>query len=324
VRNLLVTATILAAAVAGCTGGKGSVGGDTGDGVGDPEGDAETVELAGTCDLADRYGGFLVGVFVDEGYSVVDGSVADGVVPITVFEQVAEEGDCLLLKRNNPYCHPSCEGDETCDFDGNCIPYPVDQDMGTVTIAGLANAVTMEPLSPGYTYFDTSLPHPCFEAGDLIELKTSKGTWAPVTLHGVGVTLLEPEDAVWNVYESTDLTLFWDAPTSEVRSHVWLQLNIDQHGASPINVSCEFDDDGEGVVPATLIDALLSAGVTGFPSGSLTRRTVDSATVGDGCMEFIVSSLRTGEVDVYGYTPCFTDKDCPKGQECNKEIQICE
>jgi hypothetical protein len=109
-----------------------------------------------------------------------------------------------------------------------------------------------------------------------------------------------------------------------VRSEAYLTINIDQHGVTPTALFCSFADDGEGTVPASLLKTLIGQGVTGFPDGSLTRRTVDSTAVGDGCEELVVSSLHDADVNVVGYTPCNNDKMCPDGQHCNLELERCE
>ena len=110
--------------------------------------DPATVPLAGACDLAEDFGGFQV-VSAESG-SAVEGDVSDGVVPQSVLEEVQRSGDCYVLRRNNPYCEPACEAGETCDFDGQCLPYPTKQDLGTVTMTGLTQAVSMEPVFPGH------------------------------------------------------------------------------------------------------------------------------------------------------------------------------
>ena len=289
-----------------------------------PEGDPATIELAGGCPMESDLGGFVVEAYED--YSIVDGSVADGVVPITVLELKTSEGDCQVLRRNNPYCKPLCEAGFTCDFNGDCIPYPEDQDLGTVSVAGLLEDVVMEPLQPGFTYFDTSLPNPAFLPGDLIELRMPDGVYGPVTLHGVGIDeLVSLDKDGWVLVDGVDMTVHWQPPDAEVsRGVVDLSVNIDQHGNSPATVVCTFEDDGEGTVPGAVISALFDLGVSGFPSGTLSRRTADKTDITGGCMDFWVASPRTVSVDVDGYTPCFSDKDCPKGQECNLELQICE
>ena len=74
-----------------------------------------------------------------------------------------------------------------------------------------------------------------------------------------------------------------------------------------------------------MVTALVDAGVSGFPTGSLSRQTADSVTVDGECMDFVVSSPRRAkEVRVEGFTPCDEPSDCPPGQECNFEIELCE
>ncbi len=282
----------------------------------------EPVELAGVCPLDSRYGAFLVEVQTD--FSFVDGSVADGVVPVTILEEVEVVEACRLLKRNNPFCTPPCGPGQTCDHDGSCIPFPEPQDLGTVEITGLADEALLEPLQPGNSYFTTTLPHPAFEGGAAIHMTSTDGVFGELDLRGVGVDPLDMAKPEWNIEESKDLTISWPAPVTDgVPSVVRVDINIDQHGNSPIVLQCDFPDTGEAVVSAQLVDALLTSGVSGYPNGRLSRRTVDSAPVGDGCMEFIVSSPRVPDVRVTGHTPCKADADCPDGETCNKAIETC-
>ncbi len=285
--------------------------------------DPATVPLAGACDLAEDFGGFQV-VSAETG-SAVEGDVSDGVVPQSVLEEVQRTDDCFVLRRNNPYCEPSCAAGETCDFNGECLPYPTKQDLGTVSLAGLTQAVSMEPVFPGNTYYDTTLPTPPFDAGQLIALDMPGGVYGPLTLYGVGVEPLVSNDALWSVEAGQDLVVHWEAPVGDVvRSEVGLSVNVDQHGTSPGAVYCTFEDDGEGTVPATLIDFLVEAGVTGFPSGSLERRTQDQGAAGQGCMDLTIVAPISVEVDVVGFTPCVDDRDCPDDLACNLELQVCE
>ena len=298
----------------------------TADTPADPGVDAGPVTLAGPCSLATRYGGFLVQS--DDLFGYVDGAVSNGVIPVTILEEVGVEGDCKLLKRNNPFCSPPCGPGDTCDFDGSCITFPEPQDLGTVTLDGLVDGtISMDPVQPGNTYFNTSVPNPPFAPGAALTLRTgASGTWGAQVLHGVGFEPLSlGTDTEWSVAQATPLTITWTPPSdTESPARVALMLNIDQHGNSPYNLVCEFDDTGSAEIPASLIDQLLTAGVSGFPNGSLTRRTVDSAQVGDGCMEFVVGALAVPDVRVTGHTPCNSTNDCPSGQTCNVPINTCE
>jgi len=296
---------------------------DTDSGLAPPEGDPAAVELSGPCPMDSDLGGFVVEAY--EEYSIVDGSISNGIVPITVLQVMGTYGDCQVLRRNNPYCDPLCESGFTCDFDGSCIPYPEEQDLGIVSIAGLLQDVIMEPLEPGYSYFDTTLPNPAFLPGALLEFRMPDGVYGPVVLHGVGVDPLVAVEETWTLVEGQDLSIYWEPPTAKVqRSSIDLSVNIDQHGNTPATVVCTFDDDGEGILSGEAIAQMYSLGVSGFPSGSLSRRTADSALIDGGCMDFSVGAPRTVAVDVDGFTPCFDDSDCPDGQTCNQKLQICE
>jgi hypothetical protein len=288
----------------------------------DTAGPPEAAALAGACPSATDLGGFTVDAYED--YTAVSGEVDDGVVPASVLTEAVTEGECALYTRENPYCSPSCSGDEVCDTDGTCLPYPLAQDLGRVTIAGLAARVRMDPVEPGNTYFDTTLPHPGFAPGDAVELTTEGADFPSFTLHGYGVTQLIPGEATWTLTAGDATTLTWDAPGGATPAAVELTLSVDQHGATPAQLSCTFADDGAGEVPAGVVTALVDAGVTGYPQGSLVRRTMDRVELDAGCADLRVGWVtRPDDVTVTGHTPCGRDEDCPEGQTCDTAIETC-
>lgn len=295
----------------------GDTGGDTGGGY-----TADDVPLDGACIDADHWGAFLVDS--NEDYAYVTGSVSDGVVPASVLTNVLTSGGCTIWRRENPFCDPGCEPGYTCAFDGTCVPYPTAQDLGVVEVFGLSSAVAMEPVTPGYTYFDTSLANPPWEPGALVTVASGGGAFAPFQLYGVAPASLAPVSMDWLVVEGEPLAVAWDAPAGPVRTEVALTLRLDQHGTTPSSVECVFDDDGSGEVPADVLAELMSRGVTGFPAGDLVRRTVDSAEVGEGCVDLTVTSSRLAFVEIEGYTPCRDDRECPEGQTCNEALERCE
>lgn len=280
-------------------------------------GDPATVALSGACPLAERVGGFEVSV--NELYSTVGGAVADGVLPISVLTPVASAGECTLLRRENPSCVPTCEPGQTCDFDGTCIDYPDNLDLGHVRIDGLADPVDMTADPVGNTYFDTTLTHPVFTPDTYIELTTDSG----ITLHGVGVEPLLPTSTDWTIGVDP-LVVTWAPPTGLGRSTVQVRLTIDQHGLTPLSLVCEAEDDGELAVDSGLITTLLEAGVTGYPNGRLSRHSLDRASTDAGCVDLAVSEELLPVVSVEGHTPCDSHDDCPRGQLCNFVLETCE
>lgn len=282
----------------------------------------DTLDLRGPCTDENRSGRFIVEV--QENYSVVDGQITDGVVPLTIPEVLRDEGNCKLLKQRNPFCDPPCESGQTCDFSSQCIAFPRAQDVGTIKVRGLSDPVEMTARSPGNHYFDTSLPHPAFEPNSGILLTAPGGPYDPFELAGIGVDPLISDNMVWLVKRGTPINLTWQAPESHSRATIEVRMTIDQHGASPASIECTFEDTGQAEIPVTFVDALLDAEISGYPNGALTRRTADSQTYTDGCVELEVSSPLRASVRVDGHVPCSSPTDCPQGMTCNTAINTCE
>ncbi len=301
-----------------------SGGADGADGADGSDGeDPATVELLGSCPQEIRQGGFVVDS--NEDHASASGQVSDGVVPTAVLTELLRSGDCTIWRRENPFCDPPCASGETCGLDNECVTYPSAGDLGTVTISGLSAPVSMQPVNPGWSYFDTSLDNPPWTAGDLVTLQTGQGAWSPVRLHGVAPVDLDMPSAQWQVVPGETLTVTWDAAPAGARTEVSLILRIDQHGLTPASLVCAFEDDGEAQVPGDVIDLLVGFGLTGFPFGELRRRTVDHSDLDDGgCMDFELRSSRLAQVEIAGYTPCRRDEDCPDGQTCNEPLERCE
>lgn len=277
--------------------------------------------LAGACPSAERLGGFLVEVTAEG--SGVQGTVSDGIVPSTVLEPLSTEGGCVLQARANPICDPACEGGQLCGLDGTCVDYPRTQDLGTVTVQGLSAPVVMEPVQPGNSYYDTSLPHPAFTEGAPITL-SAQG----LTLHGEGGAALVLDASPLRISSGQPLELTWSPPSVDPATQLRLVLAIDQHGQSPRQLTCDFEDAGQATVPAGILTALLDAGVSGWPSARLQRRTADAATVQvgegvEGCVDLEVAWATGLTVEVDGHTPCSSDLDCPDGQSCDLALASC-
>jgi hypothetical protein len=286
----------------------------------DPE--VGVVAPRGPCELAERVGGFSIENQVE--FGVVQGSVADGVVPTAIPRLALESGACKLLERRTLACIPACVGAETCGEDGACIPYPRQASVGVVTIEGLTKATTMSPLTPGNTYFSPGADNPPYEVASPIVLSAAgDGEREAFQLFGIGPEPLAQPPS-WQLEVGQDLVIEWPAPTSGVNATVLVELTVDQHGASPLSLSCEFPDTGSASVPATLVDRMIDSGVSGFPNGRLTRRTADHLALSTGCVELVVGSPLAAAVSVAGFTPCNGTADCPSGQTCNVALQRCE
>lgn len=298
-------------------------------GSGSSDGSADTTAgetgeppvLSGPCALEDKVGGFTL--LREADYTTFSGAVADGVVPSSVLENVGEGSGCVLLRRNNPFCNPACSPGTTCDFDGACVPYPANHDVGVVSVTGLVQAVMVDPLMPTYEYFDTSLAHPAWETGAAIALMATGGDYEAFALYGSGVTMIEPSGEEVVLDPSMPLDITW-VPDAEGPGTVRVEINIDQHGLTPVELFCEVEDTGSLTIPVELIADFVQFGVTGFPSVTYFRETLDSVEIEPGCVELGVRSHAQGTLSVVGHTPCNAPSDCPPGQDCNIMIQTCE
>ncbi len=300
------TSAVSSSDSAGSSAGESSTGGD--------------VELAGNCAYADHVGGFVA--VYESSYSAFSGSVADGVVPLNVLEQVGEADSCKLWRRNNPFCDPGCPAAHVCDFDGNCIPYPINHDVGVVTVTGLLKPVMLEPIAPTFSYFDTMLPHPGFEPGAVITVEATGGDYSPLLLHGIGVEMVVPAAEDLRIARDTSLDVEWTP--GDARTTMRLQIAVDQHGTSPLAMICSVPADlGVLTISGELITQFLDNGISGFPSADFYFETVDSVDIEPGCVDFAVRSHDQLVVWVAGHTPCNVTPDCPKGQTCDVMNQTC-
>jgi hypothetical protein len=151
------------------------------------------------------------------------------------------------------------------------------------------------------------------------------GAWEPVSLHARAPVDLAPSNLEWTLRRGEPLLLAWNSVPADAGTELALNLTIDLHGTTPARLECIFADDGEGEVPADALEALIELGMTGFPAGTLARRSADHAALGaGGCLDFMATSSRLPSVTIEGYTPCNTDRDCPKGMDCNEMLQRCE
>lgn len=292
------------------------------------ETDPALVSLHGVCPVEVRIGGFTVQSNDAQGYTVIDGTVRDGVAAGQWPRVRLQEGGCRLLAPRNPFCDPACSPGEYCDDTGEtaiCRTLPQGRDAGRVVLRGLARRLELGAIAPSYNYSYSQLEYPGFTPGQVVHLYTSGGFFGPFELYGVGVDSVgtQPDKVV--ISRGSDLRIAWAAGSFERAIRVF-EISVDQHGLEPLTLSCSFADaPGEGVVPASVVDALLDAGVSGFPIGRMQVRTEDSAQLAAGCVDFVISSVRTLSVEVAGHTPCLNDGDCPPSQLCDEspDVQQC-
>lgn len=251
-------------------------------------------------------------------YTAIQGLVLDSVEPRTVPELVQSVGECQLLRTPTFFCDPPCGAGLVCDATNTCVPQPQARNVGTVSIRGMAIPISMEPGPTNYYTNPPNLPHPAFTAGAWLELDATGGDDTAFVLRGAAVGEVTTTSPDIRVEPGLPVAVSW--VTEGGPASVNVKLNINQHGGTPSWVECLVPDTGSFEIPAALVDELFGAGLSGFPSLWLTRRTIDSAELTTGCVEFTVQSELAIQVEVPGVTSCMDDDDCPPGQTCQPDL----
>ena len=299
---------------------------DAGDGhsISDKKSDGES----GACSSSTRVGG--IEVDVDLNNPTISGAFADGVVPRTKLWEVKDSkiGDCRLVQERVPSCDEDCASDETCDFNGECIKYPLNHSVGVVLLEGLSKPVKIDPTGkPGHVRYNfTDLTSPIVTPGTriIVQAKGASDDFEGFTLHGQGVEYMKIPNGDLVLGRGKDLKIDWTPGGHDAM--ITLKIDINQHGASPINIICEVKDTGSYTIPGALVTKLIEDGVTGYPSLAIRRwsgERMNSDDVKDACIDFEISSSLVKNVKVEGHIPCDNDDDCPAGMTCDKKNQTC-
>jgi hypothetical protein len=273
------------------------------------------------CEPGTKVGSFVIDLAPDyEGvpqFTSITGSVSDGPAPSGVPEVVAEDGDCRLLRSRFFDCDPVCTALETCGPTG-CAEFPEQRSVGDVTISGLVVPMTMSPTGRNSYSNPTSanLPHPGFEPETELVLNAVGDTTSGFELYGWGVSPMSVPGALPQVRRDQPTQIRWDAPPDPGPAMVYVALHLDNHGSSSARVECLTVDDGELDIDASLGNQLVEQGLSGFPSLTLHRRTVDRTDIEPGCVEFVVGSELVIDVEVEGLVNCASNDDCPDDQQC--------
>ena len=180
----------------------------------------------------------------------------------------------------------------------------------------------MTPTRYGQRYDDTTLPHPGFQPGAMIQLRATGGEVGAFALAGVGVAPLELDAEVPVLESGKDFELRWKPVTASV-ARIELRLEIDQHGRTPAQLVCDVPDSGAARVDAAMVDALVAAGASGFPKILFARHTADATAVKTGCVELLVDTAVERALRVPGLDSCKADRDCPAGKTCLVADETC-
>jgi len=274
----------------------------------------------GACADSTRVGQFEIAL--RDTFTAVQGKITDAVTPYLISEVVESMGTCTLMRPPTLFCSPSCGTGTTCDANGACVPVAAGASVGVVTVSGLKAPVEMTASAPVYFYTNTgTLDHPGFDEGDDIVLNASgEGAVQAFALGGVGVAPLSLSVSSVTLDTDLPLQLTWAAPGQADAGTMHINLNIAQHGGTPGWIECDVPDTGSFELPVALTNQLLASGFSGFPSVALTRRSADSVDTEVGCVDLLVESALTMEIEIPGLTSCSDDPDCQPPETCLDDL----
>jgi len=178
--------------------------------------------------------------------------------PVGFHTQTMASGACVLLEFTPAFCDPFC-ADGVCIDPGVCQPWPIRVSGGRLDLAGLTEAVSIDP-QDGY-YYAGVLPDELF-ADDAHVVATLAGADLPsMTLATEGVVALETAipSAGIKLEPGQDHLVAW-TPAGGGRIRLTLNSANQGHGQPYLAIiECEADDaNGQLTIPAALVD--------GFPA----------------------------------------------------------
>lgn len=249
------------------------------------------------------------------------GRVRDGVTPDpSVWKLEQEQDGCKLYVPVAALCTPSCGSAAVCGADNTCIPYPKSTTVGTVTLTGIgADPITMDPIADNYQpKAGSSVPYPPCSEGAMVGLKADGGSHAGFEIAATCIAPLVFAGPI--LYErGKPLRATWTAPAKLTENGIAVKLDLSHHGGSKGKIECEIADDGSFEVAPAMIDALVDLGVAGFPTISLTRKSVAAASGKASHVTLNITSPQEQPIEIPGLTSCSEDKDCPMGKTCQAD-----
>jgi hypothetical protein len=260
-------------------------------------------------------------------FTSAQGKVLDAVLTDLLPVVQTRVGDCQLLTLPTHLCDPACPvATQTCGDGNRCVALPSPRDVGTVTLSGLLVPVQMSPnaITGNYHPDGGPLPYPAYRPGAGLRLHASGGEYGAFELGGWGVSALELTTDPVVVDTGAATVIHWKVPKQAGPARVQVALHVDNHGSSKAWIECDVADEGTAELPATLIDALLGLGRSGFPTVTLTRRTATSTGMDLGCVQMLVSSSVTAGISLAGLVSCNDSSMCPPGQTCRPLARYCE
>jgi hypothetical protein len=271
------------------------------------------------------FGVFRILIDQEAGNTTFSGAINDGVTPEDPYESVMKSGELELFARLHPFCE-SCGSKGKCVAEDSCAPYPTKKSAGTVTIKGVdladgSSSFTASTIGALKIYnAAVSWASPPFSPNNTITL-TAEGSDEVATfqLEASGVErIVVLKDSV--VLNDTDpINLSWEPPSVSGTTIMNVEVDISYHGTTKAKIVGDCVDDGSLVIPAEMLQALKSYGISGFPKITMTRRSASGVSAGSR-VQLVVEAVRVLYITIPGLISCNPgNPDCPDGMTCTDD-----
>jgi hypothetical protein len=249
-RSILLVAVVAAACGSSDPGNPDGAGDDGADDAADPDARIPTgddpafrIDRVGDVEVVEGWG--LVINLYDKPFELPE--------PVII----ASGGDCVFYQRPMPACPEGCPGITTCVADDVCEPRAQWSEAGAITFTGLqVGAATFTPGEYGYTgpnlgwedlFADDAELHVAAAGGALPAFAADLTGVVPLDVNETQFLSIELIDGV-------DEVVRWTPPPAGAEARIQLALTFGWHGAPwDAQLLCETADDGELVIPGTLI-----------------------------------------------------------------------
>ncbi|MGE0872432.1 MAG: hypothetical protein AB7P03_28010 [Kofleriaceae bacterium] len=163
----------------------------------------------------------------------------------------AREGDCAIyLRAQIPLCDPPCTGTTACTAPSTCTPWPQNASAGAIEVTGLREPLTFTTGQFGYVP-EPAPPLDLFDAGAAIHIEAAGDVTPSFVADLTGVARLTGSTQNLTLDDEEDARIEWTAAGD---ARIAIALVTGWHGAPyEAMLRCETDDDGELMIPRSLI-----------------------------------------------------------------------
>ena len=217
--------------------------------------DDDIIELVDTCPYTNPPALYL---YIEDRHAphfewkgVIEGWIWEWPNPVFHREVILCD-ECVLLEAHFGDCGDTCEFNEVCDANENCVEYPGRLAGGTLDVLGIEPGYTGDPVATGQYYSAFEIETSMFNVGQSVDAFFHGDELSPISMSSTGVAPVssDEEGISLEFVSGQSHTINWDpghSPSAIVQ--LAILTSTFSHGApSAAIIWCESIDDGEIVI----------------------------------------------------------------------------